>query len=92
MFCTYACLAVWKKAGSLPCLASSLCCSRWSQSDCEGSGPPRGGQGIVLLGEETGPPSSCKDPFPPWKDERHELVSYLSYSNISSGNWKIVLI
>lgn len=75
MFCTYSCL-VRETAGSSLCLVSSLCCSRWSRSDCEGNAPPRGGQGSALLGEGTGLPFSCMDLCPPWKSEGQTFVAF----------------
>lgn len=75
---TYSCLAVRETADSWLCLASSLCCWRWSRSDCVGSEQPPGVLGNALWVEGKGPPFSCSGLCPPWKS-RGENVA-LSWS------------
>lgn len=70
-------------AGSWLCLVSILCCSRWSRSDCGGSGPPRGAQGNALWEEGTGLPFSWSGLCPPWKIRGNVWVN-LNTPNIQS--------
>lgn len=82
---TYSCLAVRGKEGSWLCPVSILCCWRWSQSGCAGSGPPLAARENDLWGEETGLPFSCSGLCPPWgKQGKCEPCQNLKGPNIDS--------